>query len=91
MYKCGQGLTPARSWKPVERGALSRTHVAVEQPGARVVGDEVQAAGGAAQGAHAVGVPPLFPHHVAVSVDAVQVRRVALRAQVGHALRSVPL
>ena len=54
--------------------------MAVEQPGARVVGDEVQAARRAAQRADAVGVAPLVAHHVAVPVDAVQVQRVALRS-----------
>lgn len=59
---------------------VANPHVAVEQPGARVVCDQVQAAGRAAQGADAVGVAALVLHHVAVPVDAVQVQDAALRA-----------
>ena len=54
--------------------------MAVEQPGARVVGHKVQASRCAAQSADAVGVAALVPHHVAVPVDAVQIQRIALQA-----------
>ena len=57
-----------------------RAHVAVEQPGARVVGDKVQTPGRAAQGADAVRVSAAILHHVAVPVDAVQIQQVTLRA-----------
>ena len=74
----------------LQKKSSAQAHVAVEQPGARVVGDEVQAAGGAAQRADAVGVAPLIPDHVAVPVDAVQVQRVALHAQHGLCLVVIP-
>ncbi len=50
----------------------------VEEPGAWVVCDEVDAARRAAESAHAVGVPPLIVHHVAVPVNAVHVVHIAL-------------
>ena len=57
--------------------------MAVEEPGARVVGDEVDAARRAAERAQAVGMPPLIVHHIAVPVNAVKVERITLRRSTG--------